>query len=126
MTAASWPRTLLIPAVAASQWQALRVALAVTGTPCASDPELWHSRDLNGIAAASDARRTCHAFTACGEYADAAGERLGVWAGVDRTKPRPERGDVVDAEDLHDHGAEDHRPTRTHAPSPRPDERNAS
>jgi hypothetical protein len=86
MTAASWPRTLLIPAVAASQWQALRVALAVREPPCASDPELWHSRNPGDIKAASDACRGCHALAPCGRYAQAADEVGAVWAGVDRTK----------------------------------------
>jgi len=90
MTAASWPRTLLVPADARRPWQELREALAVRSTPCAAAPELWHSRDPSDIAAASAACQTCHAFTPCGAYADAAGERLGVWAGRDRgRRPTP-------------------------------------
>ena len=89
MTAASWPKTLLVPADARRQWQALREALlAVQSTPCASDPDLWHSRNQSDIAAACDACHGCHAFTPCGAYADAAHEVIGVWSGRDRSSPQ--------------------------------------
>ncbi len=84
MTAASWPRTLLIPPAAVSQWLALREALLSGSTPCADDPDVWHSRNPSDIAAASAACQTCHALAACAAYADAAHESSGVWAGHDR------------------------------------------
>jgi hypothetical protein len=85
MTAASWPRTLLVPADAARQWQTLREALlAVRGTPCAAAPDVWNSRNQSDIKAASDACHPCPAFTACDSYATAANEATGVWAGRDR------------------------------------------
>ncbi len=87
MTAASWPKTLLIPPGAVSQWLALREALlAVRGTPCASDPDLWHSRNPSDIAAACDACHRCPALQQCDAYASVASESLGVWAGVDRNR----------------------------------------
>lgn len=92
MTAPTWPKTLEIPPGAVSQWRALREALAVREPPCSFDPELWHSRAADDIAAASDACRYCHAFTACDSYATAANERSGVWAGHDRSRrPTPSR-----------------------------------
>ena len=84
MTAASWPKVVVIPDDAVVQWAILREALAVREPPCSSDPELWHSRDPNGIAAASDACHGCHAFAPCGRYAQAADEVGAVWAGRDR------------------------------------------
>ncbi len=87
MTATSWPRTLLIPPAAVQQWLALREALLSGSTPCADDPELWHSRAADDIAAASAACHTCHALQQCDSYATAAAEAAGVWAGRDR-EPR--------------------------------------
>ncbi len=84
MTSASWPKTLEIPPDARRQWAILREALAVSEPPCASDAELWHSRNADDIEAASDACHGCHAFTACDSYATNANEATGVWAGRDR------------------------------------------
>ena len=56
----------------------------VSEPPCASDAELWHSRNADDIEAASDACHGCHAFTACDSYATNANEATGVWAGRDR------------------------------------------
>ena len=92
MTAAAWPRTLLIPPAAVPLWLALHEALLVQVTPCAADAELWHSHNQSDIEAASDACHTCHALAPCGQYANAAGEVGGVWAGVDRgRRPTPSR-----------------------------------
>ena len=88
MTTAAWPKTLEIPSGARRQWRALREALAVSEPPCAADPELWHSRRPDEIAAACDACHHCPALRACGAYATAAHEQLGVSAGHDRTPPR--------------------------------------
>jgi hypothetical protein len=93
MTAAlaGWP-TLGITSAAVPAWRALSQALTDRVPPCADDPELWHSRASSDIAAAREACRTCHAFTACDDYATAANEVVGVWAGVDRgLRPTPSR-----------------------------------
>lgn len=87
MTAATWPKTLEIPADARRQWRELREALAEQTPPCAAAPDVWHSRNLSDTEAACAACDGCHAFTACDDYATAAGERAGVWAGVDRARP---------------------------------------
>lgn len=92
MTAAAWPRTLEIPADARRQWRELREALAAQEPPCAAAPDVWHSRNLSDIKAACDACHGCHALTACDDYATAANEVVGVWAGVDRgLRPTPSR-----------------------------------
>ncbi len=84
--AASWPKTLLVPAAAARQWQTLREVLLVQVTPCATAPDVWHSRNPSDIKAACDACHTCPAIAPCGQYAEAAGESSAVWGGHDRTK----------------------------------------
>ncbi len=92
MTAATWPKVVVIPPGARRQWQELREALAVREPPCASDAELWHSRDPSDIKAACDACLSCPAYDSCGAYATVAREVVGVWAGRDRgRRPTPSR-----------------------------------
>ncbi len=93
MTAAIWPKVVVIPDGAVVQWRALREALAVREPPCADDADLWHSRDPSDIKAACEACRTCPALTACDDYATAADEVVGVWAGRDRERRPTPQGD---------------------------------
>lgn len=85
MTAASWP-ALGIPPVAVPAWRALTASLEDREPCCSSDSHLWFSRRPDETEAACHRCHGCHALTACGEYAEAAHERAGVWAGHDRTR----------------------------------------
>lgn len=60
-------------------------------TPCQRDPEPYHSDAPGERAEAAEACGSCPVITACATYADAAGERWGVWAGIDRTKTTTKR-----------------------------------
>jgi len=81
----AWPK-LVIPANAVPAWRALSAALRDVEPPCADDPELWCSYDADEREAACHRCQPCPALAACGRYADAAQESLGVWAGHDRTR----------------------------------------
>jgi len=122
---AAWP----IPAGAVSQWRALTAALRDVEPPCADDPELWCSYDADEREAACHRCQPCPALAACGRYADAAQESLGVWAGVDRARMHPVQprgqtprggGDPIDSEKRNDRpsahlvsrGPETNRPMR--------------
>lgn len=83
----AWP-TFEIPSAAVPAWRRLTAALTDRVPPCAADAEVWHSRAADDIAAAADACQTCHALAPCGQYAVAANERSGVWAGHDRAQSR--------------------------------------
>lgn len=52
--------------------------------PCRTSPETWFADDLAERDLAIAACAHCPALTECRAYADAAGERHGIWAGVDR------------------------------------------
>ena len=71
------------------EFLALAVALAAVDgrVPCRGREE-WQCDDAGARAKAADACWDCPLLTACAEYADAADERHGVWAGVDRTTTR--------------------------------------
>ncbi|GAB3603290.1 hypothetical protein GCM10027586_06250 [Kineococcus gypseus] len=60
-------------------------------TPCQQEPELWFSDDRAERARAADACLDCPLFGPCGAYADAARERFGTWAGIDRQAPLANR-----------------------------------
>jgi hypothetical protein len=92
MTAVSWPRTLEIPAAAEPQWRALSQALEDREPPCAASPELWFSRRDDQTEAAIHRCHTCPAIARCDEYATAANEIVGVWAGRDRGLRPTRRG----------------------------------
>lgn len=77
----------LVPETALPAWRRLQAALLVaTVPPCAVDPDTW--TEATDVAAAVDGCSVCPALGPCGEYADAADERFGVWAGWDRSKRR--------------------------------------
>lgn len=59
--------------------------------PCRDSGDLWFADDVDERAAAAELCVTCPALAACARYADAADERHGVWAGKDRTPPRPRK-----------------------------------
>ena len=77
----------------ARAWNDLTTALAELAghrghTPCQLDANAWWSTDAEERATAARACTDCPVLGACAAYADAAQERHGVWAGLDRT-PRP-------------------------------------
>lgn len=84
-----------IPPSAVAQWRALSAAIDEHGAPvCASaDPEAWWEPARFGDALAGC--RPCPVAAECLSYAEAAGERYGVWGGRSpaergrRTSPRP-------------------------------------
>jgi len=78
---------LLDPDTAAA-WVELLEATAEHAPPCANDPEAWFADAPDLKAYAERACTGCHAIGVCATYATAAGERHGVWAGVDRTQRR--------------------------------------
>ena len=78
---------LLDPDTAAAWWRLVQV-VTDQPPPCARHPEMWFSVDADATEAAVRACTGCHAIDLCGTYAAAAGERHGVWAGVDRTRRR--------------------------------------
>ena len=90
MTAAAWPKVVVIPPGAVVQWRALREALAAGEPPCADDPDLWHSRRPDEIAAAVDACLGCPALAPCDAYATTAAETSGVWGARDLSQRRQE------------------------------------
>lgn len=48
--------------------------------------EMWLSEDEDERAAAASWCEGCQVFAECSNAAEAAGEKFGVWAGVDRTR----------------------------------------
>jgi hypothetical protein len=54
-----------------------------------ADAGLWLSDYAEERALACTLCHGCPVIQACGEAAEAAGERFGVWAGQDRTAPKP-------------------------------------
>ncbi|MEP7021215.1 MAG: WhiB family transcriptional regulator [Pseudonocardiales bacterium] len=81
----------LIPPAAMKAWRALTEALVDSPPPCAADPEAWFPTDDLGVDLAAYHCGRCRAAAECGAYADAAGERAGVWGGRSRTVPRTDR-----------------------------------
>lgn len=88
-----YPAPLLlapIPAGASGPFLSLLHALADLDdtdrvVPCEVDPDGFYD-DRRGVRAlAVPLCRDCPVLTACGAYADAAGERFGVWGGRDRS-----------------------------------------
>lgn len=75
-----------------------RLAEADRQTPCQADPDLFTSDASTDRAAAARRCASCPVLTECHEYAEVAGERWHVWAGVDRTPAR--RRDEADEGDL--------------------------
>lgn len=76
-----------IPEQAREHWLALNAALAELSdpTPCQHPARLplWYGRTVEEReAAAHHCRSGCPVLTLCGQYATAADERHGVWAGV--------------------------------------------
>jgi len=80
--------TLHVPKAARPAWERLSLALLDYEPPCAADPGAWWSTDPADVEAAAKACRHCQVLRPCGEYANTAGERHGVWAGVDREPSR--------------------------------------
>jgi Transcription factor WhiB len=84
-----------IPAEAMPAWLSLSAALEDLGRPpvCAADPEAWAADAKPRVRAeAMEACGHCPVLKACAAYADAAGEKHGVWGGVDRsTRPAKRR-----------------------------------
>lgn len=76
--------TLHIPASARPAWDRLTRALVDYEPPCSHDPDSWWATDPESVEVAVSGCRRCQVLRACGAYADAAGERYGVWAGTDR------------------------------------------
>ncbi|MGN6243725.1 MAG: WhiB family transcriptional regulator [Motilibacteraceae bacterium] len=75
------------------EWHALADALDEVATPCqGEDRELWFAGKPKDRAIAADRCFDCTVLAACHEYAEAAGERWGVWAGVDRETEAKHRG----------------------------------
>lgn len=69
------------------EWVDLREALVGVRTPCqSSDAEAWWSDDRATLAIAADACGLCPVLWQCRAYADAAGERWGVWGGQVRKR----------------------------------------
>ena len=67
-------------------WNQLQEVLDEADVPC-RDRDEWISADPDERAFAAAHCAGCHAIRQCGDYADAAKEREGVWGGRDRTKP---------------------------------------
>ena len=68
-----------------SAWRAL--VLAAEGAPCSGPhADRWTSDDPEDRAAAAFECEGCPVIGLCRTYADLAGERFHVWAGVDRTR----------------------------------------
>jgi len=82
--------TLAIPAAAATAWRRLAAELADTVPPCAHpDRRAWWWSDRPELVEAAIYHcRACPLLPACSDYADAANEQHGVWAGRDRAAPR--------------------------------------
>jgi hypothetical protein len=84
--------SLGIPDGARPKWAALGYALtdARVTIPCA-DSDDWTDERPEIRFKASRQCGGCPVLAECGSYADAAKERHGVWAAVDRTKPKSSR-----------------------------------
>jgi WhiB family redox-sensing transcriptional regulator len=93
----------LMPPAAQEEWLRLSATLAECSdeeVPCrAGNPDDWwpDKKQLDGRAtlAAADACRSCRARAACLDYALAADERFGIWAGL---LPEERRSMRVNAE----------------------------
>lgn len=71
--------------VVETAWRAL--VLAADGAPChGPHADRWTSDDLEDRTAAAYQCAGCPAMDLCAAYAELAGERFHVWAGVDRTR----------------------------------------
>lgn len=78
---------------ALSAWRALHdtIAQATRPTPCSAEPDVWAEPLTDDLAAtAATLCGRCPALTECRLFADLNRERLGIWAGTNRT-PRPGR-----------------------------------
>lgn len=68
-------------------WLELRDAVRRSPTvPCRVDAEAWFAPDSGTRAIAARACAPCPVRGLCGAYADLAGERFGVWGGLDRER----------------------------------------
>jgi hypothetical protein len=86
-----WPDLDPLSTDSRRAWERLVDLTSSTPPPCRSDAgELWFSPHRAHRAAAAECCSACQALDACGSYANVAGERFGVWAGVDRS-PRQRR-----------------------------------
>lgn len=86
------PTAARIPALARPAWDLLRAGLASVAVPCTAEPGPWFSDDAASRAEAAQACTTCPLILACAGYADAAQEKFGTWAGIERSVrsgPRP-------------------------------------
>lgn len=81
-----------IPTGALDSWRTLRTAHAdSTATPCQADPGPWFADTPEARGLAAHACGSCPIVAPCRDYADAAGERCGVWGGQDRHVPSRRR-----------------------------------
>ena len=71
----------IVAVAALPAWRALHDALAGVEPPCSGAPGLWTGPDMDAAAAVEGCER-CSALAECAAYAEAAGEREGVWGGV--------------------------------------------
>jgi len=77
-----------IRAAAVPAWLRLQAELSdADSVPCrGQNSRLWTSEQPEERAAAAYRCAPCPAIASCGDYAEVARERFGVWAGRDRTK----------------------------------------
>ncbi|PRY06091.1 WhiB family transcriptional regulator [Kineococcus rhizosphaerae] len=73
----------MIPEQAREEWLELAKALDEDDPPCQADPELWFSERRADRVRASFRCRDCPLLAPCRAYARSAGERAGVWGGID-------------------------------------------
>lgn len=77
--------TVTIRVAALPAWERLQNALRGAGpVPCTVDPDSWTSDDAEVRAWAACHCAPCPALEACAAFAEANGERVDVWGGVDR------------------------------------------
>lgn len=80
--------TVPIKATALPLWMKLQVAVLETSdVPCGVHGDLWTSERAEDREAATFRCTGCPVIGVCRDYATAAREKFGTWAGVDRTKP---------------------------------------
>ncbi len=77
-----------IPRAARPAWETLGRALCDYEPPCSHDPEAWFSYDPADAETAVAGCHRCRVAGPCGDYADAARERHGTWAAIDRDPRR--------------------------------------
>lgn len=81
--------TVPIKATALPLWMKLQTSvMEASDVPCCgAHGDLWTSEAAEEREAAAYRCTGCPVTVACGNYATAAREKFGVWAGIDRTKP---------------------------------------